>query len=58
MADIRASFMGIDLASPVIVGACTLSNRIDNIKRAQYVSLLMSSHDPKANYGLRAYLRR
>ena len=35
MADIRASFMGIDLSSPIVVGACTLSNNIDNIKRAQ-----------------------
>jgi len=27
--------MGIELSSPIIVGACTLSNNIDNIKRAQ-----------------------
>ncbi len=35
MADIRTSFVGIDVNSPIIVGACTLSNNIDNIKRAQ-----------------------
>ena len=35
MADIRTSFMGIDLHSPIVVGACTLSNNTDNIKRAQ-----------------------
>jgi len=35
MADISTSFMGIGLRSPVIVGACTISNHIDNIKRAE-----------------------
>jgi dihydroorotate dehydrogenase (fumarate) len=35
MADIQTSFMGIDLNSPIVVGACTLSNNTDNIKRAQ-----------------------
>lgn len=35
MADIRTSFMGIEVSSPIIVGACTLSNNIDNIKRAE-----------------------
>lgn len=35
MADISTSFMGIDMRSPVVVGACTLSNQLDNIKRAE-----------------------
>jgi dihydroorotate dehydrogenase (fumarate) len=35
MADISTSFMGIEMSSPIVVGACTLSNQIDNIKRAE-----------------------
>ncbi|MCL5103353.1 MAG: dihydroorotate dehydrogenase-like protein [Armatimonadetes bacterium] len=35
MADLKTSFMGIELKSPVIVGASTFSRRIDNIKRAE-----------------------
>lgn len=35
MADISTSFMGIGLRSPVLVGACTISNHVDNIKRAE-----------------------
>ncbi len=35
MADIGTSFMGIKLKSPVIVGACSISNKIDNIKKAE-----------------------
>ena len=35
MADLSTSFMGIAMDSPIVVGACTLSNHIDNIKRAQ-----------------------
>lgn len=35
MPDISTSFMGIRLSSPIVVGACTLSNRVDNIKRAE-----------------------
>lgn len=35
MADISTSFMGINMVSPIVVGACTLSNAIDNIKRAE-----------------------
>ena len=35
MADLHTSFMGIGVSSPIIIGACTLSNNIDNIKRAQ-----------------------
>ena len=27
--------MGVDMSSPIVVGACTLSNQIDNIKRAE-----------------------
>lgn len=35
MSDISTSFMGIAMSSPIVVGACTLSNKIDNIKRAE-----------------------
>lgn len=35
MADISTTFMGIGLRSPVVVGACTISNHVDNIKRAE-----------------------
>ena len=35
MADLSTSFMGIRMTSPVVVGASLLSNRIDNIKRAE-----------------------
>lgn len=52
MDDIGTSFVGIQVSSPVVVGACTLSNNIDNIKRAQYIALLMNVHDPRAKYGL------
>lgn len=35
MADTSTSFMGIPMDSPIVVGASTLSNQIDNIKRAE-----------------------
>ena len=35
MANLTTSFMGIELSSPVIVGASTFSRRTDNIKKAQ-----------------------
>ncbi|MCE5314774.1 MAG: dihydroorotate dehydrogenase-like protein [Armatimonadota bacterium] len=35
MADISTSYMGIELASPVIVGASTWSRKIEHIKRAE-----------------------
>lgn len=35
MADLSTSFMGVKLTSPVIMGACTLTGNIDNVKRAQ-----------------------
>ena len=35
MADLSTSFMGIELTSPVVVGACALSKSIDNIKKAE-----------------------
>ena len=37
MADITTSFVGLELVSPVIVGACTLSAKTDSIKKAQDV---------------------
>ena len=35
MANLNTSFMGIDLTSPVIVGASPVSHKIDNIKKAE-----------------------
>ena len=35
MADISTSFMGINMSSPIVVGASTFSNHTDNIKRAE-----------------------
>lgn len=35
MADISTTFMGVKLRSPLVVGACTISNHVDNIKRAE-----------------------
>lgn len=35
MTDISTSFMGVNMSSPIVVGACTLSNQIDNIRRAE-----------------------
>ena len=35
MTDLSTSFMGIELSSPVVIGACTLSNQIDVIKQAE-----------------------
>ncbi len=32
MADLRTSYMGIELQNPLVVGACSLSNNIDRIK--------------------------
>lgn len=32
MADLRTSYMGIPLANPVVVAACSLSNRVDRIQ--------------------------
>lgn len=37
MADLSTSYVGIELASPVVVGASTLSRNIDTIKRAEEV---------------------
>jgi len=37
MADISTTYMGIDLSSPIIVGASTFSRKIDNIKKAEEV---------------------
>jgi len=33
MADLRTSYMGIELSNPIVVGACSLSKKIDTIKR-------------------------
>lgn len=35
MADLSTTYMGIQMNSPVMVGACTFSRRIDNIKKAE-----------------------
>ena len=35
MAALAAEYMGIRMSSPVVVAACSLSGRIDNIKRAE-----------------------
>ena len=35
MADLRTSYMGIELASPIVVGACSLSSHVDRIKRLE-----------------------
>ncbi len=35
MPDLSTTYMGIDLCSPVVVGACSLSRGIDNIKKAE-----------------------
>ncbi len=35
MADLSTSYMGLPLSSPVVVAACSLSGRIDNIERAE-----------------------
>ena len=35
MADIAVQYMGLPLAGPVVVGACSLSGRVDNIKAAE-----------------------
>lgn len=35
MADLSTSFMGIKMKSPIMVGASTLSNKIDNIRMAE-----------------------
>jgi dihydroorotate dehydrogenase (fumarate) len=35
MADLRTRFMGIDLANPVIAGACDLTAHLDTIKRIE-----------------------
>lgn len=35
MADLTTTYMGIPLSSPVIVGACSLSGKVDNIRKAQ-----------------------
>src|ERR1017187_9740753 len=32
MADLKTTYMGIPLANPLVVGACSLSKNIDNIK--------------------------
>jgi len=33
MADLRVSYMGIELDNPIVVGACSLSKKIDTIKQ-------------------------
>jgi len=33
MADLRTSYMGIELNNPIVVGACSLSKKIDTIKQ-------------------------
>jgi dihydroorotate dehydrogenase (fumarate) len=35
MADLKTTYMGIDLANPVVVGSCSLSKEIDTIKQMQ-----------------------
>ncbi len=35
MADLKTKYMGIDMNSPIVVGACTLSGRVDNIIKAE-----------------------
>ena len=35
MADLRTTYMGVELANPIVVGACSLSKRIDTIKKIE-----------------------
>ena len=35
MAELKTSFMGIELSSPVVVGACSISKMVDSIKKAE-----------------------
>ncbi|MFQ3548168.1 MAG: dihydroorotate dehydrogenase-like protein [Armatimonadota bacterium] len=35
MANLNTTYMGIELSSPLIVGACTISKMVDNIKKAE-----------------------
>ena len=35
MADLSTSYMGVELKSPVVVGACTLSGMVDQIKKME-----------------------
>ena len=35
MADLRTSYMGIELSNPIVVGACSLSRQIDTIKEIE-----------------------
>ena len=35
MADLHTSFMGVQMSSPVVVGASSISQKIDNIKKAE-----------------------
>lgn len=35
MANLATTYMGIPISSPIIVGACSLSNMVDRIKRAE-----------------------
>jgi len=35
MADLKTTYMGVELANPIIVGACSLSKRIDTIKKIE-----------------------
>ena len=35
MADLSTTYMGIKLASPIVVGACSLSSHVDRIKRLE-----------------------
>ncbi len=35
MADLKTKYLGIELKNPVIVGACNLVTKIDNVKRAE-----------------------
>lgn len=35
MADLRTNYMGIELANPIVVGACSLSKQIDTIRQIE-----------------------
>lgn len=35
MADLTTTYMGVELANPIVVGACSLSKRIDTIKKIE-----------------------
>ena len=35
MADLKTTYMGIELANPVVVGACSLSKNVDSIRKLE-----------------------